>query len=142
MHNGGMAVADTTEQEDKEAAIIRDAHVCACHADQELLGRALADHKDPHVRIIAHMSNRQLAMAEQISDLTRGIFRVAGGVSRLEEKLGDARGEVREVAAGLSSLTTAITELTVAVKELSAAQALLSTRLEQVEARLAQGSSD
>lgn len=137
-----MAAADTSnEQDDREAPSTRDAHVCACHADQELLGRALADHADPHVRIIAHMSNRQLAMAEQIGDLTRGIFRVAGGVSRLEEKLADARGEIRDVSAGLSSLTTAITELTAAVKELSAAQATLSTRLGAVEEKLAQGPS-
>jgi len=144
-----MAVADTpAEQEEKEAASTRDVHVCACHADQELLGRQLADHPDPHVRIIAHMSNRQLAMAEQIADLTRGIFRTAGGVARVEEKLGDVRGDLRAVGASIDGLATAVSELTVAIKDLSGEQISFRERLEKVELRVgaaeavpAQGSS-
>lgn len=37
------------------------------------LTTALLNHADPSVRLIAHMSSRQLAMVEQISELTRAV---------------------------------------------------------------------
>lgn len=37
--------------------------------DQRELTAALLEHGDPHVRLIAHMSNRQLGMVESISSL-------------------------------------------------------------------------
>lgn len=118
MHNGGMAATDTTPNtlpENESPEVGR----CACFADQESLGRFFVDHEDPKVRIIAHMSNRQLALSEQVGDLTRGIFKTAGAVSKLQEKVDANTSELCEVKATLENVVKVLAELTTAVGSLS-----------------------
>jgi hypothetical protein len=145
VHNGGMAAADTTSinppLDEQEADSVREKHMCACFADQEALSRQLAGHSDPHVRIIAHMSNRQLSMAEQLADLTRTIFRAAGGVSRVEEAVGELRVEVHGSTTAVDKLTSSVTELTKVITALSSAQSELIARVDKVEAAVFQGSA-
>lgn len=134
VHNGGMAATDTTTEtlDEHETPSERDPRPCACHADQEALGRLLWDHPDPHVRIIAHMSNRQLAFAEQLGDLTKGLFRVAGGVSRIEERTGNISAELKNVVSAVDRLTGAVESLTEVVTT-------VESRLKKVEEALALG---
>jgi hypothetical protein len=133
---GLMAALDAASEPDS----VRNPQVCACYVDQELLSRQLSNHEDPHVRIIAHMSNRQLAMAEQMSDLTRGIFKASGGVANLQEQMKDVRADLRantfaveQVTAALSSVVSSIDKLTKAVEAIGVKQADLESRLYTLE---------
>ena len=107
-----MAAEDTTSPDNNlSAASCADRSLCACHADQDSLGRAFADDPDPHVRIIAHMSNRQLALSEQVGDLTRGIFKVAGAVHTLQEQSASTTGELRGLRGEVAALTKEVSKL-------------------------------
>ena len=55
---------------------------CHCSKDQTGLTQALLQSPDPQVRILAHISNRQLAMVESISILTG----IADGNARVLER--------------------------------------------------------
>jgi hypothetical protein len=68
------------------------------------LTTALLSHHDPSVRLIAHMSSRQLAMVEQISELTRAVTELKDTVTENFANELDAvtdRVEELERAAGL-----------------------------------------
>jgi hypothetical protein len=41
--------------------------------EQSALTRALTSHQDPHIRLLAHISERQLAMHELLSELRKTI---------------------------------------------------------------------
>jgi hypothetical protein len=57
---------------------------CACYRDQSGLTSALLQSDDPHVRIIAHLSSRQLAMVESINNMQlteRGLIQAINGLT-------------------------------------------------------------
>lgn len=135
MHNGRMAAEDTaTAPESCKVCEDEVAQQCACFADQEALGRLLADDPDPHVRIIAHMSNRQLALSESLGDLTKLIFKTAGAVSTMQEKSGNVFGELRRVTTTLESLVTSIDKMNITLGSLATKQSALEARTEALEA--------
>lgn len=135
---GSMAAIDapSTVASDESAPETGRGHRCACYADQELLGRQLSDSGDPHVRVIAHMSNRQLAMAEQLSDLTRGIFKAAGGVANLQEQMKDARADIRANTAAVAQCTSTLCEVATALDKLTKAVDRIGEKQSELESRL------
>lgn len=135
---GNMAALDapSTVASDESAPDTGRGHHCACHADQELLGRQLSESDDPHVRIIAHMSNRQLAMAEQLSDLTRSIFKAAGGVANLQEQMKDARAEIRANTTAVSQCTATLGEVVISLKRLTESLERIGKKQEEFDTRL------
>lgn len=134
MHNGRMAAADTHPPESQEGAETApecaDCSRCACFADQEALGRLLAEHEDPHVRIIAHMSNRQLALSESVGDLTKLIFKTAGAVHTLQERSSNVIGELRTVTTTLEKLVASVDGMSAAVKALTEKHDTLEERVD------------
>lgn len=50
-------------------------------AQHKQLVQMLADHPDPHMRILAHISSRQFEMSERISDLTKMVEEKMSGLS-------------------------------------------------------------
>jgi len=45
---------------------------------QRALATRLSNSSDPHVRLIAHMAQRQLDMAQQLSELARDVKKLMG----------------------------------------------------------------
>jgi len=135
MHNARMAAADTNppESQEEQPPTCGDCRQCPCYADQEALGRLLSEDPDPHVRIIAHMSNRQLALAESIGDLTKLIFKTAGAVHTLQEHSSNVTGELRRVTTTLEGLVASVDKLTGAVDSLSSKQSSLEERTGTLE---------
>lgn len=129
-----MAAADTHPPDHQEdvatAPECAECNRCACYADQEALGRLLAEHQDPHVRIIAHMSNRQLALSESVGDLTKLIFKTAGAVHTLQERSSNVIGELRTVATTLEKLVASVDGMSTAVKALTEKHESLEERVD------------
>lgn len=132
---GNMAAADnkTSPENELSDATCVDRGKCACHADQDALGRQFASHPDPHVRIIAHMSNRQLALSEQMGDTTKMVFKVAGAVHALQEHADRTTVELRLVRDGIAQMTAAVEKLTEAVGALTTQHSDLVDRTEELE---------
>jgi methyl-accepting chemotaxis protein len=132
---GNMAAADnkTSPENELSDATCVDRGKCACHADQDALGRQFASHPDPHVRIIAHMSNRQLALSEQMGDTTKMVFKVAGAVHALQEQADKNNTELRTVSKAIEAMTAALEKLTEAVGALTRQQSDLAERTEELE---------
>lgn len=132
---GNMAAADnkTSPENEFSDATCVDRGKCACHADQDALGRQFASHPDPHVRIIAHMSNRQLALSEQMGDTTKMVFKVAGAVHALQEQADRTTAELRLVRDGIAQMTAAVEKLTEAVGTLTTQHSDLVDRTEELE---------
>lgn len=132
---GDMAATDTKtvpENELSEATCV-DRGKCACHADQDALGRQFSSHPDPHVRMIAHMSNRQLALSEQLGDNTKMAFKLAGAVHSLQEKVDVNTTELRKVSEALASMAAAMEKLIEAVGALTKQHSDLAERTEDLE---------
>lgn len=92
---------------------------CAYYADQEQLGIALMQSPDPHIRIIAHVSNRQLALGEQIRDLTGLVFRAASGVSSVQRSLADSQARLGSLETSVGKLVEVVDGLTGTVSSLN-----------------------
>lgn len=132
---GGMAAPDnktSPENELSEAPDV-DRGKCPCHADQDALGRQFANHPDPHVRIIAHMSNRQLALSEKMGDTTKMLFKVAGVVHALQEQSSTTNLELRRMSDSLLALTASVEKLVEAVGMLTVQHTELAARTEELE---------
>lgn len=131
-----MAAADTHPPDHQEdvatAPECAECSRCACYADQEALGRLLAEHPDPHVRIIAHMSNRQLALSESVGDLTKLIFKTAGAVHTLQERSSNVIGELRTVTTTLEKLVVSVDGMSAAVKALTEKHNSLEERVDDM----------
>lgn len=106
---------------------------CACHADQDTLGRQFASHSDPHVRIIAHMSNRQLALSEQLGDNTKMVFKLAGAVSTLQGQVGSNTLELRRVGDALVTMTASLDRLIESVGSLTRPPSIPAGSSEELE---------
>lgn len=75
---------------------------------QEGLTKELSEHSDPHVRLIAHMSQRQLDMAVLLGDMKKSIDEMRNEVNG---KLGDANRKLGEIQSGLEGLETRVSAL-------------------------------
>lgn len=62
-------------------------------AEHRRLARSLADHEDPKVRILAHLSNRQFELSERMADMqksiTDGFDMVKHELQQMSRVLGD-----------------------------------------------------
>jgi hypothetical protein len=57
---------------------------CSCYKDQSGLTREFMESADPHVRLIAHMSNRQLSMVESLNNVQltqQGLIQAVNGLA-------------------------------------------------------------
>lgn len=57
---------------------------CPCYKDQSGLTREFMESADPHTRLIAHMSNRQLAMVEFVNNMKltqHGLIQAVNGLT-------------------------------------------------------------
>lgn len=131
-----------TALENSLSAASRDRENCACHADQDALGRQLANHPDPHVRIIAHMSNRQLALSEQMADTTKLVFKVAGVVHTLQQHVESMTGRMQQVERALEELTASVDKLTSSVTVASSQHASMHARIGRLEDLVGQPSEE
>jgi hypothetical protein len=59
---------------------------------QKALTQELYDHPDPHVRLLAHMSERQLGMMELVLDTRKTVQTVATTVEELATTVNDLTG--------------------------------------------------
>lgn len=58
------------------------------YAKEQLeLTRRLYDHPDPHVRIMAHISERQLAMMEVLTSVSAAVSELSDSVKSLHNKV-------------------------------------------------------
>lgn len=57
---------------------------CSCYKDQSGLTKEFMESADPHVRLIAHMSNRQLSMVESLNNMQltqQGLIQAVNGLA-------------------------------------------------------------
>lgn len=85
--------------------------------EQQRLTLALAKHAEPHVRLIAHISERQLAMSEQISEMVR------------------AQGELLSLVRDLKPLVEQIPSVNERLEQLVQEQEQVESRIEELEQR-------
>lgn len=76
--------------------------------EQRALTTALMEHPDPFVRLIAHISERQLALSETVR---LGQAATNEAVSKLTDSVRDLTSEVHQLSAQVSTLTGRHNEL-------------------------------
>lgn len=97
---------------------------CVCLRNQDELTKQLLDDPDPHVRIIAHMSSRQLAMVESLNNVNGTLQTVVAGLNGLKSKV-----------------ETGLRELGERVDDLAEAQGVIQTNTSEFEGELPTGSN-
>lgn len=91
--------------------------------NQDELTKLLMEDPDPHVRIIAHMSSRQLAMVESLNNVNGTLQTAISAVNSLKTKVETGFRDVNERIDGLSE-----------------AQGIIETRFAEFEDELPTGS--
>lgn len=95
MHNRGMQDSDS-----KLPGCTREN--CVCLRNQDELTKLLLEHEDPHVRILAHMSSRQLAMVESINNVNETLRMLVSAQNSLKGKVESGFRDVNERIDGLA----------------------------------------
>ncbi len=81
-------------------------------AQHKQLIQLLADHPDPHMRILAHISSRQFELSERISDLTKMFHEKTDALTtQLGQHSRDVVDQFNEVKKHLSALDDGFVEI-------------------------------
>jgi len=118
MHNRAMS-----DSIDKRSGSGCTKDNCVCLRNQDELTQLLMEHADPHIRILAHISARQLAMVESNNDINKTLQTVIGALNSLRSKV-----------------ETGFRELNERVDVLAEAHSVIETRFTEFENELPTGS--
>lgn len=98
---------------DREAATLTPPPPAEVESDLDRahrnLARQLADHADPKVRILAHISNRQFDLSERLSSMQQDI---RDGFAKLQNSLGETKRDLGDKIDRLDAGYTEVEERT------------------------------
>lgn len=95
---------------------------------QRALTGLLESSEDPALRVVAHMSNRQLAMVEQLSEVNRAVAELSSTMHA-----SNYAATLRTLCTTTATLATAISRLTAVVGRLAEARELEDVSLTSAE---------